>query len=216
MPKVMMTVATPSPGCGRRLNWPRAGTSLGLRQLARLSRTVCQWPSGQPPAAQPRADGFSRAIILCDLRHHTVVAPGRNCVGLWLGALVCWRPRGSPHARAAAAISSGDDRRGKSVEIVSDETWKSGTSPYATLGRGQREGGERYDVRLEIRRGVRLITTITIGRASKLRRRPPPGPNRSCARRIGSVLPLPRWPVRIWEVVVTNWISVRIWPDGCG
>ena len=218
MPKVMMTVATPSPWLRKTFELAAAPeralayvNSLGYHELYVNGHQASLQPLS-PALTDFRARSFYVTYDITPLLH-----PGRNCVGLWLGR--GWFVGGhagvhtpGPLLRFQAEMIAG----GKSVEIVSDETWKSGTSPYATLGRGQREGGKRYDARLENPAWCSADYDNHDWTSVEIHQRPPPGPNRSCARRIGSVLPLPRWPVRIWEAVVTNWISVRIWPDGCG
>ena len=81
-----------------------------------------------------------------------LLRPGRNTVGLWLGR--GWHAPGipgvsdeRPQVRLQGLVKTG----GKTMELVTDETWKSRVSPYATLGawRWNKYGGESYDARLE-------------------------------------------------------------------
>ncbi len=82
------------------------------------------------------------------------LAPGRNCVALWLGR--GWYVKGHPgvihdgplvRAQIDIALSVG------SVRVGTDDTWKVRSSPLTPLGRGTAfgdYGGERYDARLEL------------------------------------------------------------------
>ena len=77
---------------------------------------------------------------------------GKNCIGLWVGR--GWHVGGylgvtfgGPMVRFQGEIVAG----GKTITIVSDETWKCAPSPYATIGPwfwGD-FGGECYDARLD-------------------------------------------------------------------
>jgi alpha-L-rhamnosidase len=86
---------------------------------------------------------------------HGRLKPGRNVIGLWLG--VSWsifpqyqspdKPR-SPLVRAQARIRLA---RGKTVEVVTDNSWKTQASPNTLLGVWDfmHFGGELYDARRE-------------------------------------------------------------------
>jgi alpha-L-rhamnosidase len=99
-----------------------------------------------PAVSDYRSRSFYVPYNIAPLLHK-----GRNCVALWLGR--GWRVTSSPGVQTAgpmvrfqAEMAIGD----KTVEIVSDTTWKCRPSPYTTLGpwRYDQFGGERYDARI--------------------------------------------------------------------
>ncbi len=100
-----------------------------------------------PAVSDYRARSF---YVTYDIK--PLLRKGRNCVGIWLGRggyapdRLGVRPHG-PAVRFQCDIVTG----GRSVPVVTDESWKWSGSPYVTLGPWQWDqyGGERYDARLD-------------------------------------------------------------------
>ncbi|MDY0169345.1 MAG: family 78 glycoside hydrolase catalytic domain [Thermoguttaceae bacterium] len=98
------------------------------------------------------SDYRHRALYLIyDLSAH--LAPGKNCVALWLGrgwaAHKAYELAHGPMAKAQVEIALAG---GQAVQVATDATWKSHPTPITYLGnwRFNDFGGERYDARLEL------------------------------------------------------------------
>ncbi len=103
----------------------------------------------------PAVSDFSKRNLYLTHDIAEYLAPGDNCIALWLGR--GWYVRGHPGVihdgpivRAQFDVMLAD---GTAVRIGTDETWKVRESPITPLGKGTAfgdYGGERYDSRLEL------------------------------------------------------------------
>lgn len=93
-----------------------------------------------------------RALYLTyDIAQH--LAPGKNCVALWLGrGWAAHQPYGLTQGPAAKAQLEVTLAGGQLVRVATDATWKSHPTPITYLGnwRFNDFGGERYDASLEL------------------------------------------------------------------